>query len=115
MAGRPKEYLRTNVTRKATNKKAVFKTANFQDFLNKDLLPRWKVKLWDGASSSFKGGDPDSKFLQVIKACTLAWTYKLGMCYTLKTKSYYVYGHNRKDVLAYREKWLAQDLKLKLL
>ena len=115
MAGRSKYYLRTNLTRKSTKKKDVFQIADFQDFLNKDLLPRWKVKLWDGASSSFKGGDPDSKFLQVIKACTLAWTYKLGMCYTLKTKSYYVDGNNRKDVLAYCEKWLAQDLNLKLL
>ena len=75
-----------NVTWKATNKKAVFQIANFQDFLNKDLLPRWKVKLWDRVSYSVKGGNPDSKFLQVIKACALAWTYKIGMCYTTKTK-----------------------------
>ena len=35
------------------------------------------------------------------------------MCYT-KKKSYYDDGHDRKDVLAYHEKWLARELKLEL-
>ena len=47
------------------------------------------------------------------EVCALAWAHKLGMCYT-KKKSYYVAGHDRKDVLASREKWLAQELKLEL-
>ena len=114
MDGRAKEYLRTNVTRKATKNKAVFQIADFQDFLNKDLLPRWQVKSWDGVYYLVKDVDPYSKFLQVSEAYTLVWAHKLGMCYTTKTKSYYVNGHDRKDVLAYRKKWLAQDLKLKL-
>ena len=115
MAGRSKYYLRTNLTRKSTKKKDVFQIADFQDFLNKDLLPRWQVTPWDGVSSSVKVGDPDSKFLQVSEACALAWAHKRGMCYTKKIKSYYVDGHDQKDVLAYRKKWLAQDLKLELL
>ena len=72
------------------------------------------MKPWGGISSSVKGGNPDSKFLQVSKVCALTWAHKLGMCYTTKTKSYYVDGHNRKYVLAYRKKWLAQELKIKL-
>jgi len=40
MAGQAKEFLRANVTRKATKKAAVFQILDFQDFLNKDLLPR---------------------------------------------------------------------------
>ena len=32
----------------------------------------------------------------------------------MKTKSYYVDEHDRKDALAYGKKWLAQDLKLEI-
>ena len=32
----------------------------------------------------------------------------------MKTKSYYVDGHDRKDALAYGKKWLAQYLKLEI-
>ena len=95
-------------------KKAVFQIANFQDFLNKDLLPRCQVKPWAGVFSSVKVGNPDSKFLQVSEACALAWDHKLDMCYATKTKLYYFDGHDRKDILAYREKRLARDLKLEL-
>ena len=74
-----KEYLRTNVTRKATKNKAIFQISDFQDFMKKDLLSRWQVKPCSGVSSSVKGGNQDSNFLQVIEACALAWSHKLGM------------------------------------
>ena len=86
MDRRAKEYLRTNVTRKATKKKSVFQIANFQYFLNKELLPCWKVKPWARVSSLVKGGDLELKFLQAREACVLACPHKLGMFYTTKTK-----------------------------
>ena len=58
--------------------------------------------------------DKASDYLQVSVSCVLAWAHSIGLCYSRKTKGYYVDGHDRQDVLAHRVKWLKKEVKLEL-
>ena len=110
-----KAWLRKQVRRKAKKNRGVFQIRDFQEYLNTTLLPRWKVAPWRGApKSSVKDFDGESDFLQITESTALAWAHRLGLSWARKTKTYYVDGHDRKDVLAHRAFWLEKELELEL-
>ena len=109
-----KSWLRKQVRRKATKKKGVFQIRDFQDWMNTHCLPRWKVKPWKEAPTSSVDEAEKSKYLQISESTALAWAHRLGLCYARKSKTYYVDGHDRADVLAHRALWLEKEMRLEL-
>ena len=115
--------------------KLQFKTMSaFLTYLNNNLLPSCRVKEEKCTrraavllKSEEGGGDGDGGYDVELAAATLcygaprkvcmstalAWAKRLGLVYLTRKKSYYVDGHDRGDVLAYRNNvYLPQEKEL---
>ena len=120
---RARAWLKREVTRKPTSedRRPVFIIADFLKYLNEVFLPSYDdvedgdpgpaAAAADLADAGVEGAAKDKFRVQMSTA--LAWAHKLGLKYKTRTKSYYVDGHDRKDVLLYRAGYLPSSRRTK--
>ena len=97
----------------ATKDHGVFCISDFQNYLNSQLLPAWKVPK-NTLPRRAQHVDLVSEFLQVSWSTARSWAIAIGAKFKKHTKGYYVDGHDRSDVLAHRSEWLSEELQLEL-
>ena len=121
-------WLLENCMRKSTKENNVgsFTIESFQSYLNKTFFPHWRIHAKDLEEDALPGGpsrskgdidpkDPTKRFLTVCEETARIWAKKLGARYLSATKSYFVDGHEREDVVYHRNKlWLPKEKKLEL-
>ena len=106
-------WMRERIKAGATKDHGVFCISDFQDYLNNELLPKWKVPK-NTLPRRAQNVDLTSEFLQVSWSTARSWAIAIGAKFKKHTKGYYVDGHDRADVLEHRSEWLSQELKLEL-
>ena len=99
----------------ATDNHGVFSIGDFQNYLNKELLPAWQVpKKTLPQRARHEDGVGTSTYLQVGWSTARSWALALGGSFDTHKKGYYVDGHDRPDVLEHRKVWLEAERKLEL-
>ena len=100
----------------------MFTIADWLKYLNEVFLPSYDDRedadpgpatpAANLAVAGVEGGA--ARTFRVQMSTALAWAHKLGLKYKSRTKSYYVDGHDRLDVLLYRSEYLHREQEYEL-
>ena len=115
MRRQAKDWMLKRIKAGAGKGHGVFCIGDFQQYLNKVLLPAWEVpKSTLPYRARFVDPVDPSKYLQVSWSTARSWALAIGANFVKHKKGYYVDGHDRKDVLEHRGVWLGEERELEL-